>query len=70
MTTILTTAMLAERWGLENETLEKWRQEGLGPPYFKLGRGKTSRIRYHLSEIEDWEKKMGKKKRGKNANTR
>ena len=44
---------LAERWNLSYRTLERWRGEGIGPAYFKLG----NRIGYRLEEIEIFEQR-------------
>ena len=41
---------LAERIGIAPRTLQKWRYEGGGPPYFKL----NSAVRYRLSEVLEW----------------
>ncbi len=36
--------------GVSRRTLEKWRYEGSGPPYLKLGR----RVLYCLPDLEEW----------------
>ncbi len=41
---------LARLTGIKAVTWAKWRANGEGPPYFKLGR----LCRYHLSAVEDW----------------
>ncbi len=43
---------LAARWPVSRRTLQRWRQEGKGPPYVKLGR----RVAYRLADIEAWER--------------
>lgn len=40
--TLLDTAAAAERLGVSPRTLEKWRQEGKGPAYVRLGSKKVS----------------------------
>lgn len=47
---------LAERWGdIKVRTLAKWRREGGGPRFLKLG----GCIRYTLPDIEAYETKRG-----------
>lgn len=38
---VLTTDEAARRLGLSPRTLERWRQEGTGPAYVRLGRKRT-----------------------------
>ena len=42
---------LARRWGLSIRTLERWRVEGRGPRFCKLGH----KVSYPLREIEAYE---------------
>ena len=42
---------LAERWSISPRTLQRWRQDGKGPPFLKLG----GRVMYRVSDIETWE---------------
>jgi hypothetical protein len=42
---------LARRWGISHRTLERWRSEGRGPAYLKLG----GRVLYRLPDIEAFE---------------
>jgi hypothetical protein len=42
---------LARRWHLSPRTLERWRWEGIGPHYLKIG----GRVVYQLSEVEEYE---------------
>ena len=44
------TAAAAKFVGVSKRTLEKWRCEGGGPPYLKLGR----RVLYCLGDLEEW----------------
>lgn len=42
---------LARRWALSPRTLERWRWQGNGPPFLKLG----GRILYRLEDVLNWE---------------
>ena len=42
---------LANRWGVSEATLERWRTEGIGPKYLKL----VGRVVYRLVDIEAYE---------------
>jgi predicted DNA-binding transcriptional regulator AlpA len=46
----LTEKKTSDRIAVSKSALRKWRREGLGPPYVKLGR----MIRYPLRELEKW----------------
>ena len=43
----LTTKLLARRWKLTPRTLERWRADGHGPRFLRIGR----HIRYRQSDI-------------------
>lgn len=45
--TMLSARELAQRWTLSEKTLERWRMQGTGPKFIKLG----SRVLYPLIEI-------------------
>lgn len=47
----LNQVLLARRWHLSPRTLERWRWEGIGPHYLKIG----GRVVYALSEIQEYE---------------
>ncbi|AKJ30651.1 hypothetical protein AAW51_3960 [Caldimonas brevitalea] len=47
---------LALRWGVSEKTLERWRNEGRGPKYMKLG----SRIGYPLAAVFEFERAAGR----------
>lgn len=49
----LTEHQLHERWNKSVATLRRWRREGTGPSFMKLGKG----ILYPLSAVEEFEKK-------------
>ncbi len=42
---------LANRWGVSEATLERWRAEGIGPVFLKL----RGRVMYRLEDIEAYE---------------
>jgi hypothetical protein len=42
---------LARRWSLSHRTLERWRWEGRGPRYLKVG----GRVVYRVADIEAFE---------------
>jgi hypothetical protein len=42
---------LADRWRMSPRTLERWRWEGRGPHYLKLG----NRIAYRIEDVEAYE---------------
>ncbi len=44
------TRRAAELIGMSKRTLEKWRGEGTGPPFLKLGR----RVLYSVADLEEW----------------
>lgn len=49
--TFLNQVQLARRWHLSPRTLERWRWEGIGPHYLKIG----GRVVYGLNELEEYE---------------
>lgn len=42
---------LADRWGVSEATLERWRSDGIGPVFLKL----QGRVLYRLEDIEAYE---------------
>ena len=46
----LTSAEVAEAFGVSEATLQRWRRTGFGPTYVRVGR----RPRYPLESVEDW----------------
>ena len=52
---MLTTEELARRWRMNENTLRRWRLDGLGPNYIKMGEGPKSSVRYRLADIENFE---------------
>ncbi len=42
---------LANRWGVSEATLERWRSEGIGPVFLKL----QGRVMYRLEDVEAYE---------------
>ena len=57
MKDLLTTAELAERWGMHEGSLKNWRSKGKGPPYVKIGEGYNTIIKYKLKDIEEYEER-------------
>lgn len=49
--TFINQVQLARRWHLSPRTLERWRWEGIGPHYLKIG----GRVVYSLTEVEEYE---------------
>jgi len=49
----LNQGQLAERWGVSEATLERWRSDGIGPLFLKL----QGRVMYRLVDIEQYEAK-------------
>lgn len=47
----LTPPDAADYLGVKIQTLAKWRSEGKGPPYFKLG---TRKIVYRQRDLDAW----------------
>jgi hypothetical protein len=50
-TQFLSQKQLAQRWALSHRTLERWRQNGKGPEYFKF----EGKVAYRLSDILTYE---------------
>ena len=50
---LLTTAQLAKRLGIAAITLQIWRSQGIGIPFFKQG----TRVFYRLSDVQDYERR-------------
>lgn len=42
---------LAERWNKSLRTLQRWRSEGYGPPYIRIG----GTIHYRVGDVLDFE---------------
>jgi hypothetical protein len=49
--TFLNQVQLSRRWHLSPRTLERWRWEGIGPHYLKIG----GRVVYGLTDVEEYE---------------
>ena len=43
---------LARRWSISHRTLERWRHDGMGPAFLKIG----GRVMYRLEDIQTFEK--------------
>jgi hypothetical protein len=48
----LSTADLAIRWSMTPVTLRRWRQDGKGPPWIRMGRV----VKYAIKEVERYER--------------
>ena len=48
---LLSTKLLSRRWNIAPRTLERWRAEGRGPQFVRIGR----HVRYRLTDIIDFE---------------
>lgn len=46
----LTTEEVATMVGAKVRTLERWRQEGVGPLFTKVGH----HVRYHIRDVQEW----------------
>lgn len=51
----ITQKQLAERWAMSPKSLERWRCDGNGPRYLKLGTSRAARVIYRLADIEEYE---------------
>jgi len=52
MVEYLSEKALAKRWGIDFRTLQKWRCQGIGPPFIKIGIA----VRYTPQSIKKFEK--------------
>lgn len=50
---LLTSDELAARWRVTAQNIRERRCDGTGPRFIRLG---STRVRYRLSDIEDWER--------------
>ena len=50
ITDVMTESETAEHIGISLSGLRKWRNDGSGPPYIRIGR----LIRYREKDIEEW----------------
>ena len=48
---LMTRRELSNRWQLSEAKLERWRSEGIGPIYVKLG----GQVRYRREDVLDYE---------------
>ncbi|MCP4600487.1 MAG: helix-turn-helix domain-containing protein [Proteobacteria bacterium] len=48
---LLTPDEVARRLTVSVFTLARWRKDGFGPPFVKLGKGHSSLIRYRYSDL-------------------
>lgn len=55
---LITSEALAERWGVSKDTVRMWRADNVGPPWVRLTPGVRGAVRYRMSDIVEWERKM------------
>jgi DNA-binding transcriptional MerR regulator len=51
---LLSTNEAAKRLRIMPQTLRKWRGQGYGPPYVRVGKARTGRVYYRISDMEAW----------------
>ena len=51
---ILNSEQAAELLGVSDYTIRKWRREGTGPAWFRIGVGPSSDVRYRRAAIYEW----------------
>lgn len=56
MKDLMTSEMLAKRWGMHRGSLARWRSQKKGPPFLKLGSGKNASVYYRMIDVIKWEK--------------
>ena len=56
----LTAKALSERWSISMYTLERWRRNGIGPQFLKVGQ----RVLYRVCDIEAYEQQRSFVKNG------
>jgi len=54
MVEYLSEKALAKRWGIDFRTLQKWRCQGMGPPFIKIGIA----VRYTPESIKTFEEQQ------------
>ena len=54
---------LADRWGISEASLERWRSEGIGPVFLKL----QGRVLYRLEDVEAFESESLRKSTSERA---
>ena len=54
---------LADRWDVNEATLERWRSEGIGPVFLKL----QGRVLYRLEDVETFESESLRKSTSERA---
>jgi excisionase family DNA binding protein len=55
-----TTEELSKRLSISVGTLKRWRREGTGPPFIRLGR----QARYDPATVRAWLREQGRERRG------
>lgn len=52
MSNLLTTTDLGERWGMNPDVLARWRNQGIGPTFVRIG---PRAVRYSLEAVLAYE---------------
>ena len=52
MAELLTAETVADRLKVHPNTLSRWRSEGEGPPFVRLGKGKRAHVRYDSGKLD------------------
>jgi hypothetical protein len=63
--TLLTTQEVATYLRVTSQTLTKWRKEGDGPQFIRLGEGQRGRIVYRWSDLVAWLDAHGNRRSGR-----
>jgi predicted site-specific integrase-resolvase len=56
----VTQAALARRWQVSPRTLERWRSDGTGPAFVRIG----GQVRYRLEDVEAYERRQRRQSAG------
>lgn len=48
---LLTSDDLAKRWAISTSTVARWRSDGIGPAFVKIG----GQVRYRVQDVEQYE---------------
>lgn len=54
MSSTLSTQEASKYLGIRPNTLARWRSDGKGPAYLKLGEGKQGAVRYLKEDLDIW----------------
>ena len=51
---LLLASAVAERLGVSEPTLARWRRQGRGPKFVKLSRGRSGLVRYRHEDVDSF----------------